>query len=118
MRKIATLILIVLTTLLIAFAVTSCDKEAAEQRIFNDPVMKKALLEKMMADEEMVNTMLNHVLNQPVLVDTIMTRIVNNESMRAKMLTKAFADSAALEDVIFRVQGDPELKKRITGRRR
>ena len=117
MRKIISLILIVFTILLVGLIAASCDKEEAQQRIFNDPTMKKALLEKMMADEEMVYTMLDRALDQPVLVDTITTRIVNNESMRAKMLTKAFADSAALEDIIFRIQGDSDLRQRVTRRR-
>ncbi|MCP4631524.1 MAG: hypothetical protein GY855_01250 [candidate division Zixibacteria bacterium] len=108
---------VIILALSVAFIVASCDKEAAEQKIFNDPVMKASLLDKMMADASMMETMIDHSLADQLLSDQILDKIITDEKLSARILTKALEDSSTTENIIFRIRGNQDLKKRVTARR-
>ncbi|PJA29419.1 MAG: hypothetical protein CO189_02050 [candidate division Zixibacteria bacterium CG_4_9_14_3_um_filter_46_8] len=117
LRKPQSIFILVFGAILVMALFASCDKEAAERRIFSDPVMKASLLEKMMADESMMEAMIDHSLSDQILSDTILGKIMQNEQLRARILSKAFADSLALQDIIFRVNADKNIRDRITERK-
>ncbi|GEM_PF-2510010 len=117
MRKIRVVLISVLFLVSIGVVLSSCDKEAAERKIFNDPVIKKSLLDKMMADSDMMDTLINHTLEDKILSDSVLIRIIRDENLRNRMLTKAFEDSTSLEDIIFRIKSDKILRKRVLKRK-
>jgi hypothetical protein len=118
LRKTLTPLVILIAVVLLVLVNVSCDREAAEKRIFSDPVMKKALLDRMMADADMMRSMIDHSLSDQILSDTIMTRILSDEQLRARMITKEFEDSLAMDDIIFRIRNDKELRDEVCSRRR
>lgn len=95
----------------------SCDKQAALEQIYKDPVLRQSILDRVAANTEMMTSMVDRAFERVDMTEKMMRHFTEDKELESKMLDLIIADSTAHEMLIAKIKLNPELVKAVSARR-
>lgn len=100
----------------VLFLSVSCDKQAALEQIYKDPVLRQSILDRVAADTEMMTSMVDRAFERVDMTEKMMWQFVEDKELESKMLDLIIADSTAHEMLVAKIKEHSDLVKAIRRR--
>ncbi|TET65436.1 MAG: hypothetical protein E3J45_08075 [Candidatus Zixiibacteriota bacterium] len=94
----------------------SCDKQAALEQIYKDPVLRQSILDRVAADTEMINSMVDRAFERVDMTEKMMRHFIEDKELESEMLDLIIADSTAHEMLVAKIKEHSDLVRAIRRR--